>query len=183
MRWLILKLGALGLATVLYTGLVFSGSFSDQTLAGVPITAINQPDDSYVLTQDFGTVDLRYRILTDPSNRVTVSSFAVTVDLADYDMSLAPQAQPLEVTVRPLVSGVSNLSYAPHTVSVAIDRLGERPVRVAVDHGLVPTGLELGQTTASETQVTATGPQSLLQQVDRAVARVHIDQSGIDVHN
>jgi YbbR domain-containing protein len=187
MRWLIrnwhLKLGALALATVLYTGLVFSGSFTDQTLAGVPISAIGQPDDTYVLTQEFGTVDIRYRILADPSNRVAIDSFAVTIDLAEYDMSLAPQAQPLEVTVRPLINGVTNLSFSPRTVSVAIDRLGVRSVRVVVDHGEVPAGLEIGATTVSQAQVSASGPESLLQRVDRAVARVHIDQSGIDVHN
>jgi YbbR domain-containing protein len=187
MRWLIrnwhLKLGALALATILYTGLVFSGSFTDQTFAGVPITAVNQPDDSYVLTQELGTVDIRYRVVADPSNRVTVGSFAVTIDLAAYDMSLSPQPQSLAVTVRSLVDGVSILDYSPKTVSVAIDRLGERTIRVAVDRGVVPTGLELGQTTVSDQQVTATGPESLLQQVDRALARVHIDESGIDVHN
>jgi YbbR domain-containing protein len=187
MRWLVrnwhLKLGALALATILYTGLVFSGSFTDQTFAGVPITAVNQPDDSYVLTQELGTVDIRYRVIADSSNRVTVGSFAVSIDLAAYDMSISPQPQSLAVTVRSLVDGVSILDYAPKTVSVAIDRLGERTIRVAVDRGVVPTGLELGQTTLSDQQVTATGPESLLQQVDRALARVHIDESGIDVHN
>jgi YbbR domain-containing protein len=187
MRWLIrnwhLKLGALALATVLYTGLVFSGSFNELTFPGVPITAIGQPNDTYVLTQQLGTVDVRYRFATDSANQVNIGSFAVTIDLAQYKMSLAPQAQSLPVTVRSLINGVTILSYAPTSVSVAIDRLGVRTVRVVVDRGEVPAGLEIGTTTVSAQEVTATGPESLLQRVDRAVARVHIDQSGIDVHN
>jgi YbbR domain-containing protein len=187
MRWLIrnwhLKLGALALATVLYTGLVFSGSFNDQTFPAVPIAAIHQPNDTYVLTQELGTVDVHYRFATDSPNRVTIGSFAVTIDLAQYKMSLAPQAQSLPVTVRPLINAVTVLDYAPTSVSVAIDRLGVRTVRVVVDRGEVPAGLEIGTSTVSAQEVTATGPESLLQRVDRAVARVHIDQSGIDVHN
>jgi len=187
MRWLIrnwhLKLGALALATVLYTGLVFSGSFNDQTFPGVPITAIGQPNDTYVLTQELGTVDVHYRFAVNSPNQVKIGSFAVTIDLAQYRMSLAPQLQSLPVTVRPLIDGVTILSYAPTAVSVAIDRLGVRTVRVLVDRGEVPAGLEIGATTVSAQEVTATGPNSLLQRVDRAVARVHIDQSGIDVHN
>jgi YbbR domain-containing protein len=187
MRWLIrnwhLKLGALALATVLYTGLVFSGSFSELTFPGVPIAAIGQPNDTYVLTQELGTVDVRYRFAADSPNQVRISSFAVTIDLAQYKMSLAPQAQSLPVTVRPLIDGVTIIDYAPTSVSVAIDRLGVRTVRVVVDRGEVPAGLEIGAPTLSEQQVAATGPDSLLQRVDRAVDRVHIDQSGIDVHN
>ena len=187
MRWLIrnwhLKLGALALATVLYTGLVFSGSFNDQTFPVVPITAIGQPNDTYVLTQELGTVDVHYRFAVNSPNQVKIGSFAVTIDLAQYRMSLAPQLQSLPVTVRPLIDGVTILSYAPTAVSVAIDRLGVRTVRVLVDRGEVPAGLEIGATTVSAQEVTATGPNSLLQRVDRAVARVHIDQSGIDVHN
>jgi YbbR domain-containing protein len=187
MRWLFrnwhLKLGALALATVLYTGLVFSGSFNDQTFPGVPIAAIGQPSDTYVLTQDLGTVDVRYRFATDSPDQVKIGSFAVTIDLAQYRMSLAPQLQSLPVTVRPLIAGVTILSYAPTAVSVAIDRLGIRSVKVVVDRGELPAGLEIGTTTVSAQEVTATGPNSLLQRVDRAVARVHIDQSGIDVHN
>jgi YbbR domain-containing protein len=187
MRWLIrnwhLKLGALALATVLYTGLVFSGSFNELTFPGVPIAAIGQPNDTYVLTQELGTVDVRYRFATDSPNQVKIGSFAVTIDLAQYKMSLAPQAQSLSVTVRSLINGVTILSYAPTSVSVAIDRLGVLTVKVVVERGEVPAGLEIGTSTVSAQQVTATGPQSLLQRVDRAVARVHIDQSGIDVHN
>src|SRR5678816_1038539 len=106
MTWLFrnwaLKLGAVALATVLYTGLVFSGSFSDTTFPGVSVTALAQPEGTYMLTQQLGTVDIRYRSATDPPVNVTTDSFAVTIDLATYDMSQAPQVQSLKVTVRAL---------------------------------------------------------------------------------
>jgi YbbR domain-containing protein len=184
MAWLLrnwaLKLGALALATVLYTGLVFSGSFTDSTLPGVPVTTLDQPDGTYLLSQQLGSVDIRYRVATDAPAHVGADSFAVTIDLAAYDMSQSPQRQALPIRVRPLSDGLTVLSYAPVSVSVGIDRLGTSQVRVAVDYGVVPTGLEVGTPQLSVQEVTATGPDSLLHRVDRALATVRIDQSGID---
>jgi YbbR domain-containing protein len=184
MAWIVrnwaLKLGALALATILYTGLVFSGSFSEQTFPGAPIRTLGQPAGTYLLSQQLGSVDIRYRVAADAPGPVTADSFAVTIDLGSYDMTQAPQLQALAVRVRPIVDGITALSWTPTTVSVAIDRLDEAQVRVAVDHGDVPSGLEIGTPQVSVSQVTATGPESLLHRVDRALATVRIDPSGID---
>ncbi|HEY8772448.1 MAG TPA: CdaR family protein [Candidatus Limnocylindria bacterium] len=184
MAWLFrnwaLKLGAVALATILYTGLVFSGSFSDKTLPDVPVTALAQPEGTYLLTQQLGRVDIRYRSATDAPVTVTAESFAVTIDLASYDMTQAAQVQSLKIHVRSLTDGVEILSYTPNAVSVALDRIDEMQVPVAVDSGQVPAGLEIGTPQLSLAQVTASGPRSRLDRVDRALATVRIDPSGID---
>lgn len=184
MAWLVrnwaLKLGALALATILYTGLVFSGSFSEQTFPGVQVRAIGQPEGTYLLTQQLGTVDIPYRVAANAPGHVTAASFAVTVDLARYKLANAPEPQLLEIEVRPLVAGLTILPYAPSTVSVSLDRLDATEVRVAVDSGEVPPGLEISTPQLSASTVTATGPRSLLHRVDRALATVRIDPSGID---
>jgi YbbR domain-containing protein len=184
MAWLFrnwaLKLGAVALATILYTGLVFSGSFSDKTFPDVPVTALAQPEGTYLLTQQLGTVDIRYRSASDAPVTVTADSFAVTIDLARYDMTQSPQVQSLKIHVRPLSDGVEVLSFTPNAISVALDRIDEMQVRVAVDSGQVPPGLEIGTPQLSVTQVTASGPRSHLDRVDRALASVRIDPSGID---
>jgi YbbR domain-containing protein len=111
---------------------------------------------------------------------VTAESFAVTIDLAAYRMEDAPQLQALPIRVRPVSEGLTILPYFPTTVSVAIDRLDERQVRVGVDSGEVPEGFEISAPRLSAQQVTASGPESLLRRVDRALATVRIDASGID---
>lgn len=176
-----LKLGALALATVLYTGFVYSGSFSEQTFSGVPVEAVNLPPAAYPLTQNLGTVDVRYRLAADAAARVTVESFAVTVDLAEYDMDLAPEPQALPISVRSLADGVEVLDHTPTTVAVALDRLGQREVPVVVERGEVPDGLAIGTPRLSDRNVVATGPESQLGRVERAVARVQIFDSGIDI--
>jgi YbbR domain-containing protein len=176
-----LKLGAIALATVLYTGFVYSGSFSEQTFSGVPVEAVNLEAAAYPLTQNLGTIDVRYRLAADAPSRVTVESFAVTVDLSEYDMALAPEPQALPISVRSLADGVEVLNYTPTTVAVALDRLSQREVPVVVERGQVPEGLAIGTPRVSDRTVVATGPESQLGRVERAVARVQIFDSGIDV--
>lgn len=176
-----IKLAALGLATILYTGFVYSGSFSDQVFPGLPVEAINQPSGAFPLTQQLGTVDVNYRLAVDAPERVTADSFAVTVDLGDYDMERSPEVQSLDVQVTSLQQGVEVLDFQPATVAVALDQLAERQVRVEVETGDVPEGLAIGTPRTSHEEVTASGPQSQLGRVDHAVARVQIFESGIDV--
>jgi len=185
MRWLVrnwhLKLSAVLLATILYTGFVYSDSFSEQQFPGAAIQAINQPAGTYLLTQQLGSVDIRYRVATESTNVVNADTFAVSIDLSDYDMDRAPEPQAVAIDVQPFSEGVDILEWAPTTISVQLDQLDEKEVRVVVDRGAIPEGLEIDSPSVEPRQVTARGPRSLLGRVDHAVARVAIDQSGIDV--
>ena len=176
-----LKLGALLLSILLYAGLVYSGSFTEQQATGVPIRAINQPLNTYLLTGELGTVDVGYRAAAAAAGGVTTSTFSATVDLEAYDMTQAGEPQRVPVDVRSLDDEVVVLAWAPVEVSVILDRLAVRTVRVVVDRGEVPPGLEIGVATVLPSSVQAQGPESRLRLVTRAVARVRIDPSGIDV--
>lgn len=186
MAWLLrnwpLKLGALMLSILLYAGLVYSGSFTERQATGVPIRGTNQPLNTYLLTRDLGTVDVAYRILVDAASTVTTSTFSTSVDLEAYDMTHAGEPQLLPVDVRSLSIEVEVLAVAPQEVSVILDRLGARTIRVVVDRGEVPNGLETGVASVTPTTVQALGPESRLRLVTRALARVVIDPSGIDVN-
>lgn len=186
MGWLLrnwhLKLGALFLSILLYAGLVYSGSFTEQQATGIPIRAINQPLNTYLLTGQLGTVDVGYRASAGAAGGVTADTFSASVDLDAYDMTQAGEPQLLAVEVRSLDEEVVVLDAAPREVSVILDQLGVRSVRVVVDRGEVPPGLEIGIPTVTPTSVQAQGPESRLRLVTRAVARVRIDPSGIDVH-
>lgn len=177
-----LKLSAVLLATVLYTGLVFSGSFSESTIR-VRITGVNPPDSSIVMSGDLGLTEVRYRTARDLPTTVSDQAFAATVDLSEYDMTRAPEPQVLDVEVVSLFEGIEIVNVEPPTVRVAIDRIDVRTVPVEVDVGEVPEGLEVGRPTVSpQDEVQVRGPASLVGSVDRAVALIRIDASGIDVN-
>src|SRR5918999_4864450 len=90
-----LKLAAVAVATVLYTGLVFSGSFSEQELGGVPVEALNQPPDSVTLSGIPVDVRIRYRVAAQSVGRIGPDSFLARVDFAAYDMARAGDPQSL----------------------------------------------------------------------------------------
>jgi YbbR domain-containing protein len=177
-----LKLGALLLSVLLYAGLVYSGSFTEQQVTGVPIRADNQPLNTYLLTGELGTVDISYRASAGSAGSVTIATFSASVDLEAYDLTQAGEPQLLPVDVRSLDDDVVVLGAAPLEVSVVLDRLGVRTVQVVVDRGDVPPGLDASIPEVTPTTVQAQGPESRLRLVTRALARVRIDPSGIDVH-
>ena len=175
-----LKLSAVLLATVLYTGIVFSGAFDVDDIQ-VRIEQVNQPANSYVLTGDLGFVQVRYQTTQELlGNVVAEAAFVARVDLSTYDMDEAPAPQVLDVEVRSLNENIEVLSVEPSTVRVEIDQRDQRMVPVQVDFGTVPEGLEADDPETSEDEVQVRGPASVVAQVDRVVALVNIDASGID---
>ena len=176
-----LKLSAVLLATVLYTGLVFSGSFEEDRI-NVGVVDVNAPDGSIVMSGDLGIVEVRYRVSQDLSTIITDQAFAATVDLSEYDMTRAPEPQVLDVQVDPLFEGIEVLDILPPTVRVEIDRVEERTVPVEVDTGEVPEGLQIAAPVVSDEEVEVRGAASVVGAVDRVVARIRIDASEIDVN-
>ncbi|MGH2358481.1 MAG: CdaR family protein [Candidatus Limnocylindria bacterium] len=174
-----LKLGALALATILYTGLVFSGSFSEGRVQ-VPVTAVDQPGNTFVLSGDLATVQVTYRVART-AGAIAAESFRATVDLSEYDMDRAPEPQVLNINVTALAEGVSDLTWTPETVTMQLDQLEAKEVLVEVDYGEVPESLEIGDPAVNVERVQVRGPASQVTLVDRAIARVRIDPSGIDV--
>ena len=171
-----LKLAAIGLATLMYGGLVLSES--TQTFTGViPVTVEGQPADTVRLTELDPVTLIRY--FAPAGVPVTSSSFEATVNLADVD------AQAGAVNVRIAVSSPDSrirvLGYEPQFMSVQLDPLDQKSVPVQVERGVVPAGLDLGETTVNPAVVTVSGPQSNVRQVVAVRADVQIQPSGIDV--
>lgn len=185
MRWLIrnwhLKLSAVLLATALYTGLVFSGSFSEDVLQ-VRIDQANVSRDAFVLSGDLGLTEVRYRAAAGAATNLSADDFVAQVDVSRYDMQLAPEPQQLQVTVRALRDGVEVISVTPSSVRVSVDRIATRTINVEVEPGPIPDGLEIGRPVASPAQVAVRGPASVVERIDRAVALVSVPASGIDIN-
>ena len=175
-----LKLSAVLLATVLYTGLVFSGSFSEATL-DVRVEQENATRDVFVLTGDLGLVEVRYRAANDRTATVTAEDITASVDLSEYEMERAPEPQQLPIEIR-ASDGIEILRIQPDTIRVQLDRIDVRSVPVEIDTGDLPDGLEMDAPVVSADEVEIRGPASIIAQVDRALALITISASGIDVN-
>jgi len=177
-----LKLSAVLLATVLYSGLVFSGTFDERTIR-LRVEPANASRDTFVLTGDLGLVEIRYRISNDEPITVAANDFAARVDLSEYDMERSPQPQQLPIEVSSLREGIQVLSVSPESVRVEVDTIEVRRVPVEVDPGVIPDGLEIDDPVVSDEEVEVRGPASVVNQVDRALALIAIPASGIDFND
>ena len=173
-----LKLAAIVLASLLYAGLVLSQSA--RTWPGpIPIQVIHQPSSAFIVGSLPDVTNVQYFAPVDVADRVSSSAFVATVDLATAN---AAASEPFLVPVRLQgPDGVNIIDYTPREIYVRLDPLVTSTVPVTVDHGTVPEGLRLGETTLSQSTATVSGPESVVNQVVAAVARVRIQSSGIDV--
>ena len=67
-------------------------------------------------------------------------------------------------------------------MTVELDRIDRRTVRVEVERGEVPTDIELGTITVEPAEVEVVGPASVIARVVAARADVIIQSSGIDIN-
>lgn len=171
-----LKLAAIGLATLMYGGLVLSES--TQTFNGdIRVNPVGQPADTFLLTPPPPVTVIRY--FAPAGVPVTTNSFAASVDLSSVDPQAGPVSVRIEVTSPD--SRVRVLGYEPQFMSVQLDPIARATVPVRIERGVVPPGLDPGDTTVDPAKVTVSGPQSLVRQVVAVRGDVQIQPSGIDV--
>ena len=170
-----LKLAALGLATLLYGGLVFSQS--SQPFDGVvPVEVRGQADGTFLLTQPDPVTTIRY--LAPSGIRPITSTFVAWIDLTGFEAGGGPKSVP--VHVRSIDDRISVIGSEPDRLTIDLDKRAERTVPVVVPKVAPPENMELGPTTFDPASVTISGPASVLARVVEARANVLI-QSGIDV--
>ena len=172
-----LKLAAVGLATLLYGGLVASQSTRTLPNIVVEIQQDGQPADSFLLNSIDPVTEIRY--FAPPDLRPLSSDFQASIDLGGIQPGSGPQRVPVRVIS--IDDRITVVGFQPSEVTVDLDRLGTRTVDVVVEHEQAPEGLELGEVTVDPARVEVFGPASVLDRVTAARASVVIQPSGIDV--
>ena len=172
-----LKLAAVGLATLLYGGLVVSQSTQTRSDLVIPVEIIGQPPDSFLLTSIDPVTQIRY--LAPPGTLLQSSDFEASVNLGGIQPGSGPQR--VRVNVESIDTRIRIIGVQPDMVTVNLDVLGRKTVGVVVDHDPAPNGLEIGEEVADPTTVEVFGPASVIGRVVAARASVIIQESGIDV--
>ncbi|MEX1171585.1 MAG: CdaR family protein [Chloroflexota bacterium] len=169
-----LKLAAVGLATLLYGGLVFSQS--QQTFPGViPIEPRDLPRDAFLLTTIEPVTEVRY---FSPSGIPPIeSSFEAWVDLSSVEVGGGPVTVPVQVRA----AGITVVGHTPEVVTVELDRVVTADVPVIVQYPPPPEGLQIGEISTDPSTVTVSGPASVVDKVTSVRADVVIQPSGISV--
>lgn len=176
-----LKIAAIGLATVLYAGLVLSQNASVWT-GQVAIEVLHQPTNAVILGTLPPVTNIRYFADSpDAAASVTSDTFRANVDLTGTTVQAGVPYVTKRVTVTSTDDRIHILDFSPQQITIRLDPLIHRTVSVQVDQGTVPAGLQVGAPVLDVTQVDAFGPESVVSLVYVAAARVRIDASGLDV--
>jgi YbbR domain-containing protein len=171
-----LKLAAVILAALLYGMLVVTQNERSINVS-VPVSAVNQPP-GVVLLSNLDSVTLVKFFAPQDSGPIDSGSFRATVDLSTVDPKAGRVSVPVHVEA--VDSRVQVLEVRPSRINIDVDQLVSRSVPVVVDKGPLPSGLDVREPVVSSATATVKGPSSTVRRVDRAVARIQIDPSGID---
>lgn len=177
-NWL-LMLGAILVATVLYTGLVLGQNVRTWNGA-VPVEPFRPPAGATLLSDLDPVTMIRYRAPLDVGV-LSPDSFRATVDLSRVDV--VPGGDPVNVVVTlvALDSRIQVVDFQPHEVAVRLDPVDVRQLPISVLLGSVADGLTVGPPQTEPSSVTLRGASSRVNAVSQVVARVSIDASALNV--
>lgn len=174
-----LKLGAILLATVLYSGLVLGQNARTWT-GELPVDAIRPPAGATLLSDLFPVTVIRYRAPLDVGV-LSPDSFRATVDLSRVEARPGGPPTRVPVTVVALDQRVQVVDFEPHELEVRLDPVALRQLPVTVTLGSVPEGLNVGPPQTEPSSVSIRGASSRVEAVSGVVARVTIDASALNI--
>lgn len=174
-----LKIGAIVLATVLYSGLVLGQNVRTWT-GTLPVEAIRPPSGATLLSDVAPVTTIRYRASLEVG-LLSPSSFSATVDLSDVSPTPGGPPVAVPVTLIALNPAVQIVDFEPREVQVRLDPVEEREFPVTVTLGTVPDSVTVGPSQVEPGTVTLRGASSRVNAVAAVVARVSIDASALNV--
>jgi YbbR domain-containing protein len=175
-----LKLAAVLLATMLYSGLVLSQNV--RTFSGsVPVDPIRAPAEATLLTEIEPVREIRFRAPLDVGV-LSADSFRATVNLSDIEAREGGEAQDVPVVLTVIDRRVQIVDFAPRTVQIRLDSIEEREMQVTPEYNEPPEGLSVGIPQTEPSEVRIRGAGSRVSAVRSVVARVTIDASGLNVN-
>lgn len=174
-----LKLAAIGLATLLYGGLVLSQTTQPFT-GSVPIVLEHAPGDVIVLSPPGAVTRIQYVAPPNLGLRIDTSTFRATIDLTGVQAT--GDRVSMNVSVEAVDPRIQVLDFEPRAIVLTLDRVGTKVVPIRAVLGPVPSGLDTGLPVVDGATATVSGPQSVVNLVTEAQARIVLDASGIDVN-
>ena len=174
-----LKLGAILLATVLYSGLVLAQNV--RTFTGeVPVDFIRPPTGATLISELEPVTVIRYRAPLDVGV-VGPDRFRATVDLSTVQATSGGPPVSVPITLIALDQRIQIVDFQPREEQVQLDPVEERDMPVTVTMGTVPDTVTVGPPNVDPQTVTVRGASSRVDSVSQILARVPIDASALNV--
>jgi YbbR domain-containing protein len=137
--------------------------FSDQTFSNVPISVVNQQDETVFVQPPEDRVSITVRLPSSLVADTSASDLEAILDMATVPPG-APTILPVQVTSRNDLVRIQ--SWEPTQQTVQLERVATLALPVTVEvTGQVATGYQASPAAVNPELVAVTGPESLLAQV------------------
>lgn len=153
--------------------------FATQRYAGIPVTPVNQPENTVLFEGDAATVDVEVRAQQSVLVDLEASDLAAVMDLASVEPGVSTSV-PISVTTSS--EAVRIQAYDPQQEVVRLEEVQAITLPVQIDvQGQVATGYQAGQPTVTPAQVTVQGPIPYLTTVISVTGSVNVNGAREDV--
>ena len=175
-----LKIIALISAAILWLIVVnLDNPVSTQTFTEIPVTVVNED-----IIFSAGDV---YQIIGDEKVSVVVyatrqvrqelkkEDIVATIDIKEMDTSTG--LVPVKISIPDYVGRYESAEAVPRNLQIQREKSGKKVLSLTVSSGgtEVRDGFILGDMTVNPEKVTITGPESILKQIDKAVAKIDVE--------
>ncbi|MCR5295392.1 MAG: hypothetical protein K6E30_09530 [Lachnospiraceae bacterium] len=182
-----LKLLSLGIAFLAWFIIMnISVPITSATVRNVPVNVVNASYlesmmKSYRIVEGYDTVSVTVRGSRSAVEKLNAGNISVTADLTQI---VNLDAVPVMVPVTVSASGINmeNISAVPGNISLEIEDMVNRDFVITPSAGGTSPAnrYEVGKMTVSPEKLTVRGPQSLVDKIDRVVARVDVSHMIVD---
>lgn len=153
--------------------------FDSAQVSNVPITILNQPDNTVFYEPISERVAVRVRAPESVLADLSISDFEAVMDLAGVETG-EPAIVPVQVATQ--VEGVRIESWNPEEQRVHLEEVRTLLWPVAIEaEGEVATGYETTTTVILPNRVQLTGPESLLEQVAAVSGPIDVEGATDDI--
>ena len=160
----------------------FDNPVGSSTFRDIPVQILNEDiitsaGEVYQVEGD-KTVTVVVYATREVRQKLTSDNIVATADIKQIDS--AGRLVPIEVTINGFSGETITAEAIPRNLTIQREKSGKKVMSLTVDTGGInlSDGYILGDASVEPDQVTITGAESVLEQVDRAVARVD-DVSGV----
>lgn len=152
---------------------------SIQTFSEIPVTIINEDiilsaGDTYqVLGEE--KVSVVVSATRQVRQKLTKEDIVATADIKEMDTSTG--LVPIKISIPNYAGKYESAEAAPRNLQIQREKSGKKVLSLTVSTGdsKVRDGYILGDMTVNPDKVTITGPESILDQIDRAVALIDVE--------
>ncbi len=174
-----LKLGAVALATILYSGLVFGQNVRTWT-GTLPVDVFRQPAGTTLLSDVEPVTRVSYRAPLE-IGVVSPTFFRASIDLSTVEPQAGGPAVSVPVIVVAVDPRIQVVDFQPQVIPVQLDPVASKDMPVIVQQTQVPTDINTGPPQIDPSTVQVTGASSRVDVVTQVLAPVAIDASGLNV--